>query len=77
MSARRVDKSDPKMVAAVRPLTLPKAWVENQRVGDYEALLATMTYVKRMESILLDQGHVLHGYLVAIPRPVGTWFTLF
>lgn len=52
MSERRVDKSDPRMVAAIRPLTIPKAWEEEQRVSIYETMLSSMSYVQHCEYFL-------------------------
>lgn len=44
MTTRRVDKTDPRNAAAVRPLTLPIAWLKDDDQM-YEATLSGLAYV--------------------------------
>ncbi|SHO78109.1 Hypothetical protein MSYG_2451 [Malassezia sympodialis ATCC 42132] len=74
MSERRVDKSDPRMVAAIRPLTIPKAWEEEQRVSIYETMLSSMSLMTSMAVIspypdLTALGLLFSGALVMNLKP--------
>ena len=53
MASRRVDQSDPRNAAAVRPPTLPSEWTQEYSVPVYDLFLNAITYVPRHMTPLL------------------------